>query len=537
MIACGDKKPPKPPEAPPLSASAYSHYVRGRLAAIEGDTDEAAREFGLAAQAAPDEPEIVAAYIRALTQAKREDDAVVVATKATNRWPKRADINLAAGRALRKVRDYPRAIAALERARALDPELEEASLELALALVAESRPERAVEIYRDLANSQPQEARPLLRFARLLIETARYAEAIAALEKLFETAPDHIKARSLHGRALVALGKHEAALETLHRAYVLSERRPRIAQRLFNQLMEEGEHRLAARFANRLGKPANHILEQVLAGRFLMRLGYSAPALKIGERLRKADPDNSEAVLLSAFAAAQRRQFGHAVRAIRSVPLTVESREWCAEWLVLAGQTTEARKLLDQLDAADPQRVIVGARIDELSGNPGDARVALNAARSQWPDDYYVSMALASLELRSGNGKVAADIAQQLLEGDENDSTLSNFVGFSLADAGIELDRASKLLAVSRRARPDDANVLDSYGWLLFRRRKYEEAGQALRRAWRLAPAEAEILFHLAHVEEKLGRTAAAKRRLQEALPLAIEPSLRLRIETQLTRW
>ncbi len=57
---------------------------------------------------------------------------------------------------------------------------------------------------------------------------------------------------------------------------------------------------------------------------------------------------------------------------------------------------------------------------------------------------------------------------------------------------------------------PDDAHILDSMGWVLYRRGELEQARQYLQRAYDLRP-EAEIAAHLGEVLWKMGRTEEAR--------------------------
>src|SRR6476659_5252491 len=88
VAAAGCPRPhAEAPAEPPLPAPAYAHYVRGRVAAYEGDYALAAEELRAAAAAAPDEPRIEVERIRALIKAGRKLDARAAITAAEAKWP------------------------------------------------------------------------------------------------------------------------------------------------------------------------------------------------------------------------------------------------------------------------------------------------------------------------------------------------------------------------------------------------------------------------------------------------------------------
>src|SRR2546423_12281615 len=98
LAATGCPHPrPAAPVVAPLPAGAYAHYLRGRVAAFEGDFALAAEELRTAAAAAPDEPRIEVERVRALAKAGRKRDAQAAVTTAEARWPASADGRPAGG--------------------------------------------------------------------------------------------------------------------------------------------------------------------------------------------------------------------------------------------------------------------------------------------------------------------------------------------------------------------------------------------------------------------------------------------------------
>ena len=110
------------PSPEPISAAAYGHYLRGRLAAIEGDDTRAAAELRAAALAAPREAPIQVALADALLRSGRRDQALRTIETAQLRFPRDAGVWQESGRIYRRAsrhvdasRAYGRAIE-LERA-------------------------------------------------------------------------------------------------------------------------------------------------------------------------------------------------------------------------------------------------------------------------------------------------------------------------------------------------------------------------------------------------------------------------------------
>ncbi len=78
------------------------------------------------------------------------------------------------------------------------------------------------------------------------------------------------------------------------------------------------------------------------------------------------------------------------------------------------------------------------------------------------------------------------------------------------------LDRARDLTADFGAS--SDGELLDTYGWVRFKRAEYQQALPVLQRALQQSPDSREILYHLAMTELRMGQTDRARNDLQAAL-------------------
>src|SRR5207244_4280887 len=116
------------------------------------------------------------------------------------------------------------------------------------------------------------------------------------------------------------------------------------------------------------------------------------------------------------------------------------------------------------------------------------ARTLLDAALAHAPTDETLNYARAALEDKASDPERAVAIMQKLLEKNGDSVTALNFIGYSYADREVHLETGEKLLRHALELRPDDAFVVDSLGWLLFRRGELEAARPLLERCVRLEP-------------------------------------------------
>ena len=91
-----------------------------------------------------------------------------------------------------------------------------------------------------------------------------------------------------------------------------------------------------------------------------------------------------------------------------------------------------------------------------------------------------------------------------------------NALGYTLADRTTRYQEALELIDRARAAAPEDAAIIDSYGWVLYRLGRNAEALVELRRAFTLQK-DAEIAAHVAEVLWVMGQKDEARRFFEEA--------------------
>ena len=95
-----------------------------------------------------------------------------------------------------------------------------------------------------------------------------------------------------------------------------------------------------------------------------------------------------------------------------------------------------------------------------------------------------------------------------------------NALGYALADRNERLSEARELIEKALKMAPDDAMIVDSMGWVMFRLGDLKRAQELLERAYALVP-DAEIGAHLGEVLWKAGKVAEAERIWRDALARA----------------
>ncbi|PID57648.1 MAG: hypothetical protein CR986_08680 [Ignavibacteriae bacterium] len=106
---------------------------------------------------------------------------------------------------------------------------------------------------------------------------------------------------------------------------------------------------------------------------------------------------------------------------------------------------------------------------------------------------------------------------------DSTDILILNNFAYSLAQRGIELERALKMVQKAVNKEPENSSYLDTIGWVYFKMNNYEKAKEYIDKAIEIDSSNATLLEHLGDVYYKLNKKEKAKELWQEALKLDSE--------------
>ncbi len=98
-----------------------------------------------------------------------------------------------------------------------------------------------------------------------------------------------------------------------------------------------------------------------------------------------------------------------------------------------------------------------------------------------------------------------------------------NYIGYTYADQGENLDEALSLIEQALLLRPTDGYITDSLGWVYFKRGEREKAIKYLMKANTMVPGEPTVLTHLGTVLEASGDLRGALKLYERALDAGLK--------------
>lgn len=198
--------------------------------------------------------------------------------------------------------------------------------------------------------------------------------------------------------------------------------------------------------------------------------------------------------------------------------LNARSRQ--ALLLARAGKLSEARQVLQQTAAMHPaERVALGQSEAQLlrdAKHYAEALEVLERLLKSAPDNAELLYDSALVADRLDKVALVEERLRQVIALQPENAHAYNALGYTFAERNMRLDEARELVARALALLPDDAFIIDSMGWVLYRQGDLAGALIQLQKAYGLRQ-DPEIAAHMGEVLWGLGRQDEARRVLREA--------------------
>jgi tetratricopeptide (TPR) repeat protein len=432
--------------------------LAGVLAGGEGRLEEVQIQLARLLAQSPDQLEgHLMSLNRAFARVTNKPAARAIIDRLTEPYLDRPEAHFARAQAAITAEDAVGARTAIDGALGLRPDWEPAVLFKAQLLAQSGASAEAVELLKAHLARHPDDRNVRLVYARSLVSAREFEAARSEFRTLLASAPDD---RDL----LYAVGLLSAQVDDFEAAVPLLER------------------------ALETGHPE--------ADGIRLNLGQIAE--------RREDPEGAL------------RWY----RAIETGRHHLDAQLRIASVLARTGRFDEAREHLRAVQGDEDTRkrlILAEAQLLRSADRDGEAFEVLDAALRQSPDDrdllYESSMLAESL----GKLDIMEGRLRKLIALHPDHAHAYNALGYSLADRGLRLDEAESMIARALELAPEDPFILDSMGWVRFRRGFASDALGHLEHAYRLRP-DPEIAAHLGEVLWSMDRRDDATRVWDEAL-------------------
>ncbi len=367
-----------------------------------------------------------------------------------------AEAHFARAQAALNAAAWQRGVAEADKALALRPDWDLAAMLKAQLQRAES-PEAAIETLRTYLAGHPKAREVRLQYARSLVGARKFPQARAEFQRLLGDFPGN--ADVIYAVAILSMQLSDwAAAEENFKKLLGQDFAENDTVRLYlGQIAEEGKrYEEALRWYGEVAPGEQRMAAQLRIAQLLAKLGR----LEEGRRHLQAARQASNA---------------------DPVPYLLAESQLLRD----AGKTREAYELLEASLAAQPEQ----------------------------PELLYESALLAE---KLGRHDMLEANLRKLIGIKPDHAHAYNALGYSFAERNVRLAEAEQLIVKALQLSPDDPFIIDSMGWVLYRKGDSAGALAHLQRAFSIRP-DPEIAAHLGEVLWMLGRRDEARATWQEA--------------------
>lgn len=463
---------------------------------------------------------------------------------------------------LLRQKKYDAAIAEFRKLAAAAPKDRVARTRLVAAELAAGRTADAQKILDTAIHDNAKDTDALLQRSRILLQAGRFEDAERDLSMVLRYAPDSAEAHYTLSRvflasgvaarrrdelgealrlrpdllgvrlelahALISAGAAQTALDILGAGSESQRTHPRtVLMRNWALLALAHYEEVAVAITKAMRETPSPELFLQRAVLHLAQKDYSGAAADANSLLA-SNPADTRALQVAIQSDLALRRPADAeklvLRAAASQPRSPEIQALAGQWFGGVGKWREARSYFEAAAAAQkgylPAEVAL-AQLDQRDGKPDAARSRMKAAIAGHPRNPQPVFVLADLEYRAGNRAAARDGYRAAFDLDRHNVVALNNYAYLLAES--DPDQALKYGQQALEMAPDSAMVLDTMGWIYYRKGMYQPAIQHLEKAMAREPTPRRQ-FHLGVCQMKAGRQAAAAENLKSAL--AKDPKL-----------
>lgn len=144
-----------------------------------------------------------------------------------------------------------------------------------------------------------------------------------------------------------------------------------------------------------------------------------------------------------------------------------------------------------------PQLYAYYATLLDEQKNYRKAMTMLTGAVEKFPTNTQLLFFLGTMHDRLGNSKETISQMVKVLDQDKDHVQALNYLAYTYAELGKNLDEADVLAQRALELQPNDGYILDTVGWISFKRGDVENAIKYLEAAFKLKSDEAIIAEHL----------------------------------------
>ena len=484
-------------------SSVDDHLLLGRLYRLSNDLQKAEAELQTAVKLDPNSEESVTTLAMLYTDEGDTAHALKVLSSIPDS-ARSAKLYSALGAAYEQRKDYKNAIDAYKHAIVLDRDNLDAIRGLAENEMNDGQLDAALEQYKVIADSNPEDAQTYVRMADIYRREGKYDQALENLKRAETLVPDTMDVPYSMAAVYQAQGRYDDAAKLLQDLIKKTEKsdvgtsqadrnnRAIFIERLGMIYREQENYPLAVdtfRKMLTLGDENARSGYQEIIDTYREAKQWPQATAAAKEAVQKMPNDRDLRMVLDA----QLADMGQLDQAVSDMRAMLKGGSEDRDVYVRLGIVyTRAKRWNDALDAL--------AKAEELSTKPDDKSYVLFLR-----GDLYQRQKMFD-QAESEFRKILASTPPT----DPQAAATLNYLGYMNADRGVKLDESVGLIKQALAFEPNNPAYLDSLGWAYYKLGKYDLAEENLNKAAAHMGSDPTVQEHLGDLYQKTGRLKQA---------------------------
>lgn len=450
-------------------------------------------------------------------------EATKWAEKAQELAPNRRDLNLLLAGLYTATRNYSKAEVIYKRLLKNDAEDVEALLYLGAVYTEEKSYVKAAEIFKKLSRHPSYSSKYLAHYylARVYSEqNNNNTEAVLAeLKAAIHQKPDFIEAVSMVGQIIeVKSGKEKA-----HAYYAEHQKKygpnSKLAETLAQYYITKNEYDKAYVQLEILDELSSNQVQVKLKMALILieKKIYDKAILKLNEILAVV-PESDKVRFYLAAVYEERKEFSKAydeyLKVQKESNYFEDARLHAGYLAKLMNKSEQALSLLQEsikLEAKNPQTYFLISQIYEDQKDHQKALTVLTEALKKFEKSVAFNYYLGTLQDRLNMKDNMVESMKKVIALDPDHVQALNYLAYNWAEAEKELELAEAYARKAVSKEKTDAYILDTLGWVLFKKGKYKEALKTLDKAHSMQPNASVIIEHLGDIYSKMNQHEKAR--------------------------
>ena len=483
--------------------SVDDHLLLGRLYRLNNDLQKAEGELKVAIKLDPGSEEAVTSLAMLYTDEGDTAQALKILSSIPDS-SRSAKLYSALGAAYEQRKDYKGAIDAYRHAIVLDRDNLDSIRGLAENLLNDGQLDAALEQYKVIADSNPEDPQTYLRIAEIYRRQGKYDQAMENLKKADAIVPDQAGVAYNMAAVYESQGRYDDAIKILQDLIKKSDKSD------IGTSQDDRNNR--AIFIDRLGTI------------FREQENYTAAVETFRKMLSLGDENarNGYQEIIDTYREAKQWPQATAVarEAVQKMPDDRDLRMVLDAQLADTGETDKS--------IADIRSMLKGGSEDRdvyirlgivytraKRWNEAAEALAKSEQLSSKPEEKaYVLFLRGDLYQRQKMFDQADGEFRKVLNltspSDPQTAATLNYLGYMNADRGVKLEESLNFIQQALSLEPNNGAYLDSLGWVYFKLGKYDQAEETLNKAAVHMGSDPTVQEHLGDLYQKTGRLKLA---------------------------